>query len=210
MSADWLRGRVLFIADSDSLGDRLVPLVGACLGGGVKMVQLRAKHLPDQEFYARAVALRELVAAADSVLFINDRVDMALAVEADGVHLGEDDLPVRVARRLLPGRIIGATCRNLEQAETVQSRGADYVSLGAIFPSPTKPSSPVVGLETLKEVAKAVSIPVCAIGGIGLENLGEVLSSGADFVAVSAAISKAPDPEKAAASLVKIAAAGTR
>lgn len=200
----WLRGRILFIADVDTLGDRLIPVVQSCLEGGVRMIQLRGKNLADQELYRLALTLRQITVAAGALLFINDRLDIAMAVEADGVHLGQHDLPLQVARPLLPNKILGKTCRNAEQAEEAQRQGADYVGLGAIFPSPTKPSAPVIGLETLKQVRTAVSLPICAIGGIHAENLADVLLAGADFVALISAISEADEPGKAAALLMRL------
>ena len=207
MTADWLRGRVLFIADLESLGDRLKPTVRACLEGGVRMVQLRGKRASDLGLYRLGLDLRDLCSKAGALLFINDRVDLALAVEADGVHLGQGDLPLPVARSLAPSIILGATCRTAEQAAQAQSSGADYVALGAVFPSPTKPEAPVVGLERLREVRAAVSLPICAIGGITVANAAEVFQVGADFVAVISLLAEAEDPVWAAAGLVELCGA---
>jgi thiamine-phosphate pyrophosphorylase len=168
------------------------------------MVQLRGKNVPDEAFHRQGAILRELTAAAGSLLFVNDRVDIALAIKADGVHLGQQDTPIDVARRLLLSQILGITCRNPEQAENAQRLGADYIGVGAIFPSPTKPSAPVIGLETLRQVREKVMIPICAIGGIGIDNITEVFRAGADFVAVVSAISQAEEPTKAAKSLVQL------
>jgi len=204
MTAPWLRGRIVFIADLDSLAGRLVPVVEACLEGGVKMVQLRGKNQSDRHLYGRGVALREMTTAAGAHLFVNDRVDLALALEADGVHLGQEDLPVSVVKGLSRDCIVGKTCRTPESAEEAQGQGADYVSVGAMFPSLTKPSVPVVGLERLGQIKGRVQVPVCAIGGINAANLREVLRAGADFVAVISALSGAEEPRKTAALLGRI------
>jgi len=124
---------------------------------------------------------------------------LALLVNADGVHLGQDDIPVSSARKLLsPDKIVGCSVRRMEQALEAQAEGADYIAVGSIYPSPTKVSAEVVGLETLRQIKEAVSVPVVAIGGINEDNLKEVVSSGADAVAVISAVLKTGDVKASA------------
>lgn len=181
--------------------------VAAVLRAGVGMVQLRAKSLSRRDLIEEASALVRMTRAAKVPLIIDDCVDVALAVGADGVHLGAEDLPVAYARRLMgPTAIIGATTPTPEDARIAQADGATYVAVGAIYPSPTRPEKPVLGLEALEAVRAATTLPVCAIGGVGPEHLEEVVAHGAELLAVISAISDQPDPEAAARELVRHAA----
>lgn len=172
---------------------------------GVRMIQFRDKELPSGKALKHVKAMAEETAGTESMLIVNDRPDLALAAGADGVHLGQDDLPVAVARRLLGSRVIGGTSSTVEEAVQVEQSGADYVALGHIFKTRTKykPYAPR-GLDMLKKVSRAVSIPVVAIGGITLENAPRVIEAGADMIAVSSAICRADNPEKAAGKLVDL------
>lgn len=172
---------------------------------GVRMIQFRDKEIPAGEALTHVQALAEETAGSDTVFIVNDRPDLALAGGADGVHLGQNDLPIPVARRLLGGMVIGGTSSTVEEAVQVEREGADYVALGHIFKTRTKlkPYAPR-GLDILKQVSRAVSIPVVAIGGIALENAPRVIEAGADLIAVSSAICKADNPEEAAAKLVDL------
>lgn len=174
------------------------------VGTGVGAVQVRAKHLTDQELFAFTVDVIRTIAGRAKVI-VNDRLDIALATGADGVHLGLDDLPVEQARRLAPpGFLIGGTCRNIVQARQAKADGADYVGVGPIYASTTKTGLPEpIGLTVLREVAAV--IPAIAISGISAERLPEVMATGAHGVAVVAAISRAPDPARAARDLVAAA-----
>lgn len=138
-----------------------------------------------------------------AAFIVNDHPDIAMAVDADGVHLGQDDLPVEVARKLMGGsRIIGVSTHSVEQARAAQSAGADYIGFGPIFMTRTKDAGPRQGIEGLRQVRKAVTLPVIAIGGINSGNLDEVLRAGADGVAVISAILAAPDPYETARGMV--------
>lgn len=172
---------------------------------GVRMVQFRDKDAPAAEALNHVRGMAEETAGSDTILIVNDRPDLVLAGGADGVHLGRDDLPIPVARRLLGGMIIGGTSSAVEEAVQVEREGADYVALGHIFETRTKhkPYAPR-GLDILKQVRQAVSVPVVAIGGITLLNAPQVIEAGADMIAVSSAICKADDPEKAARLLVDL------
>ncbi len=140
-----------------------------------------------------------------NVLFIvNDYLDIALASEADGIHIGQDDLPLSVIRKELPvDKVIGLSTSTLAQARKAEAEGVDYIAVGSIFSSPTKPKATVVGLERLRQVRKAISIPIVAIGGINRQNIGEVMAAGADSAAVISAVLNQKDMESAARQLVK-------
>jgi thiamine-phosphate pyrophosphorylase len=156
------------------------------LVAGARFIQYRAKGLSAREGYREAQLLRNLTERYDALLIVNDSVDLALAVGADGVHLGQEDLPVSSARRLLGrDRIIGLSTHDVEEAEAAQAEGADYIGLGPIYPTKTKETGRApMGPEGIRQVRKMVGLPIYAIGGITLDRLSEVLASGADGVAV--------------------------
>jgi thiamine-phosphate pyrophosphorylase len=174
--------------------------VGALVNAGVGMIQLRDKNLSDRESLEHARKVREIchspAAEAEGCLFIiNDRADIAAAVDADGVHLGQDDLSVKVARKILgPRKIIGVSTHNIEQARQAVLDGSNYVGVGPTFPSTTKSFENFPGTALLKQVAEEISLPAFAIGGITLDNLGEVLATGIKRVAVSSAVANADEP----------------
>lgn len=171
---------------------------GAILGGA-DVIQLRDKTSPTRAFLQRADALRRLTRAARIPLIINDRADIALAVEADGVHVGQDDLPVPIAKQLLGhGRIVGKSTHSLEQALEADREGADYLAVGPLYPTPTKPNAPHVGLPLIGRVRTRVHTPMVCIGGIDQATLPEVLKAGAPCVAVVRAVCAADDPTEAA------------
>jgi thiamine-phosphate pyrophosphorylase len=156
------------------------------LTAGVKLVQLRAKDLPSNEIFALAHAARELTRSAGATLIINDRVDIALAVGAEGVHLGQDDLPLAAAKKIAGDRLlIGISTHNLAQAKDAEAGGADYIGFGPIFGTTTKQTghSPR-GLDRLREIRNAVKIPIVAIGGIKEKNVCDVWNAGADSAAI--------------------------
>ncbi|RMG67544.1 MAG: thiamine phosphate synthase [Calditrichaeota bacterium] len=164
--------------------------------GGADVIQLRDKQASSRELYQVALRLRQMTREAGIPLIINDRVGIALAVDADGVHLGPEDMPADVVRKLLgPNRIVGVTATNLEQALQAQQGGADYVGLGPIFesrgldPDPTK----ATGLELVRQVRQALNIPIVAIGGVSLNNVASVIQAGAQTVAAISAIVTAAD-----------------
>lgn len=166
--------------------------------GGATAIQLRGKESPVSELLPIARALREACAGAGVLFIINDRLDLALAVDADGVHLGQDDLPATEARRLLPiGKLLGISATTLDQALAAQADGAGYLGVGAIFPTGSKEVTDLTGLDGLRRIRQAVALPIVAIGGITQENMGEVVAAGADAVAVISAVLDAPDIEKA-------------
>lgn len=195
--------RLYLVTDRDMLAGRsLVDVVAAAVRGGVTVVQLREKHCGTREFIAVARALQPLLAAHRVPLLINDRVDVALAVQADGVHLGQSDMEYADARRLLgPDALIGISIETPAQAEGVE---ADYLGVGPIFSTATKPdAAPAWGLETLRAFRVSNKSTLVAIGGIHLANAPDVMEAGADGVAVVSALCAAPDPEAAARALLR-------
>lgn len=186
-----------------SLGRSTVDIVRAALAGGVTCVQLREKHCATREFMAEARAVRELLAGTGVPLIINDRIDVALAVDADGVHLGQTDMLIADARRLTgPDMLIGISAECVEDAIRAQAEGADYVGISPVFATPTKTdTAPALGLEGVAAIRAAVSLPLVGIGGIGPDNAAEVIRAGCDGIAVVSAIVSAPDPKEAASRL---------
>ena len=186
-----------------SLGRSTVEVVAAAVSGGVTCVQLREKHCSTREFLEEARRVRELLVGTGVPLIINDRLDVALAVAADGVHLGQNDMHISDARRLVGERlVIGISAESVADAIRAEAEGADYIGVSPVFTTPTKmDTAPPLGLEGLREIRRAVSLPLVAIGSIRHDNVAEVLRAGADGLAVVSAIVSAPCPRTAAAAL---------
>ncbi len=180
---------------SDPHGRRLADVVRAMLEGGVRVLQLRWKGAPAVDLVAVAREVRALTRARSALFFVNDRADVAAAVGADGVHLGQGDLPVQAVRRILGrGACIGVSTHDLKQAREAERAGADYIGFGPIFPTASKETghSPR-GLRRLREVREAVCLPIVAIGGIRRESAADVLAAGADAVAMISELAGAAD-----------------
>jgi thiamine-phosphate pyrophosphorylase len=177
--------------------------IEASLRGGVDLIQLRSKHLSDSILYRLGVQIKKLADRYGKIFIVNDRVDLAKAVDADGVHLGQDDLPMEAARRILqdPSKWIGISTHSLEQAVRAEETGADYIGVGPIFQTPTKPGYLPVGLDLIEKVRERITIPFVAIGGIDGNNIEEVLSHGAMNVAIVRAVLGQADPYEAARKL---------
>jgi thiamine-phosphate diphosphorylase len=191
-----------------SAGRDLETVLDAVLAGGAGMIQLREKTWPSGTVFPLAQRLRARCRAAGVPFIVNDRVDLALAVEADGVHLGQEDLPPAAARALLtPGMVLGLSTHSVEQAQAAQAAGADYVAVGSMFPTATKPEFQLVGPALARRVRPLVRVPLVAIGGITPDNVGEVMAAGADGVAVISAVCGAPDPAAAARRFIDAIAA---
>jgi thiamine-phosphate pyrophosphorylase len=168
------------------------------LRAGAAAIQLRDKTLDRGLLLPVALELQDLCRDSGALFFVNDYVDLALAVRADGVHVGQTDLPVTAVRRMVPiGMLVGCSAENEAQARKAQAEGADYVGLGPVFATPSKVVQRTIGVNAVQRVKKAVSVPVVAIGGISLENVRQVRDAGADAVAVISAVLGAPSPEKA-------------
>ena len=176
----------------------------AAIRGGASAIQLRMKDTSTRRIVEAAREIQTLTAAAGALLIVNDRVDVALATGADGAHLGDDDLPLDVARRIVPdGFLLGRSVDDEKEAVAAATVGADYIGLGPVFPTPSKgDTGPVVGLEGVERVRRHVTLPFVGIGGVDLESAADVIRAGADGVAVIGAVSKAADPEGAARALL--------
>lgn len=196
-----LRGCRLYLVTP--VVDGLDAFLGAVLEGGVDIVQLRDKRLEARELLAAAAVVRRRTSEAGALFVVNDRVDLAIAAGADGVHLGQADLPVRVARAQLgPEPLIGLSTHRFEEWGDADPE-ADYLGVGPVFATPTKPGRPAVGLELVNRAAGAVRRPWFAIGGIDQANIAQVVDAGATRVAVVRALTDAPDPSGAAAGLLR-------
>ena len=180
----------------------LLEQIEDALKGGVTMVQLREKKMDEDAFIKEAIRVRELCHQYHVPLIINDNVEVALKSGADGVHVGIEDAPVAEIRKGVPSDfIIGATCKTVEQAKAAEAAGADYMGVGAVFPSPTKTNAIRITNEQLREITSSVSIPAVAIGGISYDNVCEINGSHVSGVAVVSAIFGAEDIEKETARL---------
>ena len=169
------------------------------ISGGASVIQLHDTLLRKKELLAIARELKNLCAEHNVLFIINDYLDIALAADADGLHLGQDDLPIKVARQLLPiDKILGCSVTSVDLAITAESEGADYIAVGSIYPTTSKETATVVGLAMLRQVRQAISLPLVAIGGINQGNAPEVIAAGANSVAVISAILDAESPEEAA------------
>lgn len=190
-----------------------VAIASAALAGGADMIQLRDKAGDLRELLSQARAIQELCRSHGAIFIVNDRLDLALAAGADGVHVGQDDLPAEVARRLLPeGRILGVSTHTRAQAEAARLAGADYIGFGPLFPTGTKDTGYAPrGLTGLQEVRAATTLPILAIGGITLERVEGVIAAGATAPAVISAVVAASDIAGAAAAFrARVVAARAR
>jgi thiamine-phosphate pyrophosphorylase len=177
-----------------SAGRSNLDVLEGVIQGGARIIQLREKEASTREFYELAVSFREITAKAGVLLIINDRIDIALAVGADGVHLGQDDLPIGIARKLASELILGASTHSLEEALQAQSEGADYVNIGPIFPTSTKEGiKDILGPAAISAIGPQLRIPFTVMGGIHSQNLDQVLEQGARRVAMVTEITCAPD-----------------
>jgi len=169
-------------------------MVDRALKGGARIVQLREKEMSKRDLLNLALRLRDITRRWGAMLIINDHVDIVRGSDADGLHIGQEDLPVDIARDILgPDKIIGVSTHNIEEAIEAESLGADYIGFGPIFHTETKDTVSALGTGVIREVKKRVNIPVVAIGGINLDNLNEVIEAGADAVAVISAIAGSSD-----------------
>jgi thiamine-phosphate pyrophosphorylase len=202
-----------FVTDrSLSRGRSTREIVAAAIRGGVTCVQLREKTCSTREFIDEALGVKAVVKSCGVPLIINDRVDIALAVAADGVHLGQSDMPLDTARSLVgQAMLIGISVESVEDAVAAQAGGADYLGVSPVFATPTKTDTAApLGLEGLKKIRAAVKLPLVAIGGLNVRNAAAAVRSGADGIAVVSAIASAEDPEQAARDLTRVIQAAGR
>lgn len=192
-----------FITDSTDLSEEeFLRRTEAALQGGVTLLQLREKNRTTREYLTLAEKVHELTRRYGVPLLIDDRLDVAMAMDAEGVHLGQSDLPICMARRILgPDKIVGATAKTVPQATEAYEQGADYLGVGAIYPTTTKVKTVLTSTDTLRDICKAVPIPVNAIGGLNKTNIDVLCGIPIAGICVVSAIMKADDPRQAAIDL---------
>ncbi|RMD46343.1 MAG: thiamine phosphate synthase, partial [Aquificota bacterium] len=179
------------ITDENLLKDNLIKAVEKALSSGIDILQYRAKKKNTKDMYEEAIQLKSLCKKYKVPLIINDRIDIALAVDADGVHIGQEDIPVEAARRLIGfNKILGLSTKNLSQVKKANKLPVDYIGFGSIFPTKTKENIEIAGIENLKEAINISLNPVVAIGGININNIEEVINTGCKNIAVVSAIFK--------------------
>ncbi len=188
------------VTDRDVLkGRELCEAIEASIKGGVTLVQLREKDISSLDFYNLAVAVKKITDKHNVPLIINDRIDIALAVDAAGVHVGQSDIPTKVARKIIgEEKILGISAATLEEAKLAEAEGADYLGIGAVFPTDTKKDARSVSIELLGEIKKSLTVPVVGIGGINENNAELLKESKIDGIAVVSAILGKDDIEQAA------------
>lgn len=193
------------LLDREAAGGRSLPdLLEAVIAGGGRMVQLREKTMSLADLWPLARALRERCRKAGVTFIVNDRADLALAVDADGLHVGQDDLPAPAARAVLPpDMMLGVSTHDQAQAEQAVRDGADYVAVGSMFPTGSKAGFQLVGPDLVRKLRPRIAVPLVAIGGITLETVGAVIEAGADGVAVISAVCGASDPAAATRALLE-------
>jgi thiamine-phosphate pyrophosphorylase len=204
---------IYLVTEGDRSAGRSTPeVVEAAIAGGIDVVQLREKSATARERYDLGREVRERTAEAGIPLIVNDRVGLTLAIDADGVHLGEDDLPVAVARELLgEERVIGRSVSTVAAAREAEAAGTDYLGVGAVFATRSKEVADEqadIGVERVRSIADAVDVPIVAIGGISAANATEVVAAGAEGVAVISALTAAENPTEATRELGEAVAAG--
>ena len=203
--ASRVRGLYVIIDPQVTGGREPIDIARAAINGGARMLQLRDKLRDKGESLPLAIAMQQLCQDNDALMIINDHVDMAAAIGSAGVHVGQTDLPVAQARRMLaPHQVLGRSNREIDQLVQSQEMGADHVAFGAIYPTTSKGvSRNPQGIEPLRRAKAATKVPLVAIGGINAENVAPVVEAGADAICVTAAVGSAPDPEAAAKRLVE-------
>lgn len=198
-------GLYLVTSQALSRGRSTEGIVRAALAGGVRLIQLREKEMPFPQLFRLAEKIRAMTKKSGALLIINDRLDLALAVGADGVHLGQDDLPVAHARKIAPSLIIGASTHSLKEALAAQKAGASYVNIGPIFPTQTKKwDEKFIGIPKMKQIAAKIQIPFTVMGGIKEKHVPDLVKAGAGTIAVVTAVTAAENPRQAAKELLAL------
>ncbi len=193
------------VTDNSDNVEKFLNTIEEAIKGGTTVVQIREKTADTLDFYNLALKVKEITTKYDVPLIINDRVDIALAIDADGVHVGQSDMPCDVTRRLIgEDKILGVSAATVDEARKAQRDGADYIGTGAVFPTQTKDDADSVTKEELKEIVEAIDIPVVAIGGINLDNASELKGTGIKGLSVVSAIMSSDDPKKSSQELLNI------
>ena len=193
------------VTDNSADEEKFLKTIEESINGGVSVVQLREKTADTLEFYNLALKVKEITTKYNVPLIINDRTDVALAVDADGVHVGQSDMPCDVARKLIgENKILGVSAATIDEAKKAEKDGADYIGTGAVFPTSTKDDAPSITKKDLKDIVDSINIPVVAIGGINIENAKELKNTGISGLSVVSAIMSADNPKKASEKLLNI------
>lgn len=193
------------VTDNSDDVEKFLNTIEEAIKGGTTVVQIREKTADTLDFYNLAVKVKEITDKYDVPLIINDRVDIALAIDADGVHVGQSDMPCDVTRRLIgDDKILGVSAATVDEAKKAQKDGADYIGSGAVFPTATKADAEKVTKKQLTEIVDSIDIPVVAIGGITLENAHELTDTGISGLSVVSAIMSSDNPRKSSEELLKI------
>ena len=193
------------VTDNSENEEKFLKTIEEAILGGVSVVQIREKTADTLEFYNLALKVKEITTKYSIPLIINDRVDIALAIDADGVHVGQSDMPCDITRKLIgKEKILGVSAATIEEAKKAELDGADYIGTGAVFPTTTKDDAESVTKKELTDIVNSINIPVVAIGGINLENANELKDTGIAGLSVVSAIMSADNPKKASEELLKI------
>ena len=197
---------VYLVTDSrNKTEEEFLHIIEEAIKGGTTIVQLREKTASTKEFYQLALKVKEITSKYDVPLLINDRIDIALAVDSDGVHIGQDDMPAGIARKIIgKDKILGVSASTVAEAKKAEADGADYIGSGAVFPTSTKDDADSVSKLQLKEIVHSIDIPVVAIGGITLENADTLKDTGIAGFSVVSAIMSADNPREASQKLKEI------
>ena len=193
------------VTDKSDDVEKFLKTIEEGIKGGVRVVQIREKTADTLDFYNLALKVKEITTKYNVPLIINDRVDVALAIDADGVHVGQSDMPCDVTRKLVgPDKIVGVSAATIDEAKKAENDGADYIGSGAVFPTATKDDAPKITKKDLKEIVDSINIPVVAIGGITLENAHELSDTGIAGLSVVSAIMSSDNPKKSSEELLNI------
>ena len=193
------------VTDDSSDEEKFLNTIEEGIKGGVSVVQIREKTAETLDFYNLALKVKKITSKYNVPLIINDRVDVALAIDAEGVHVGQSDMPCNITRKLIGNdKILGVSAATISEAKKAEKDGADYIGTGAVFPTATKDDAPSITKKDLKEIVESINIPVVAIGGITLDNACELLDTGISGLSVVSAIMSAENPKKASEELLNI------
>ena len=193
------------VTDKSDDVEKFLKTIEEAIKGGVTVVQIREKTAETLDFYNLALKVKEITTKYGVPLIINDRVDVALAIDADGIHVGQSDMPCDITRKLIgDDKILGVSAATIPEAKKAQEDGADYIGTGAVFPTATKDDAPKITKKDLKEIANSIDIPVVAIGGINLNNVNELKDTDIAGISVVSAIMSSDNPKKSSEELLKI------
>ena len=205
MTNNYVNYKLYLVTDrTNKTDEEFLNIIEEAIKGGVTVVQIREKDADTLEFYNISNKVKEICSKYNVPLIINDRIDIALAIDADGVHIGQSDMPIKIARKLIGNdKILGISAHNLEEATDAEENGADYLGVGAIFSTSTKKDANDVSIDTLKEITSNVDIPTVAIGGINLDNVEKLKDTNISGISVVSAIMNAENPKIASENLLR-------